>query len=442
MDTGIDESHAELEGKVRDGGDWQYGVSGLIDHNGHGTHVAAIAAAKLNGSGMVGIAPKASLKSYKLFNEDGSSGGINFQNALSQVIDSAASSDVSILNNSWANPESMESIFTGGFSVSVQNELPLWRRAVNDGKVLVFAAGNESRTQPSLHSGLPAYDPDLAKGWLAVVAVDLNQKQTLYSNRCGLAADWCLAAPGGGNNPKADGIISARVGGYYTRMSGTSMAAPHVSGGLAVVMSAFPSLTAQSAAERLLESASYEGLQTLSGCTLTKCGEERMKTYFGRGQMNLKAALSPLGPLTIAGSDTTAASSSLSLSPVLHNSIAHLFKGLEFKAIDSFDRAVFKLNGSHLIHMPNQENQTNRSGNNLLLLNPSRKQSFSLLQGNLDQDKNAHSKSKLMNLSSNKDSVAIDHIHYSDAKMPVISRLHIQKNRTSIFSQIEQNREM
>ncbi|MDC0462445.1 S8 family serine peptidase [Alphaproteobacteria bacterium] len=218
VDTGIDESHAELEGKVRDGGDWQYGVSGLIDHNGHGTHVAAIAAAKLNGSGMVGIAPKASLKSYKLFNEDGSSCGINFQNALSQVIDSAASSDVSILNNSWANPESMESIFTGGFSVSLQNELPLWRRAVNDGKVLVFAAGNESRTQPSLHSGLPAYDPDLAKGWLAAVAVDLNQKQTLYSNRCGLAADWCLAAPGGGNNPKADGIISARVGGGIIRV--------------------------------------------------------------------------------------------------------------------------------------------------------------------------------------------------------------------------------
>lgn len=126
----------------------------------------------------------------------------------------------------------MEQIFNKGVSASVRNELPAWKQAVKNGKVIVFAAGNNVRNQPSIHSGLPAHDPNLTKGWLAVVAVDSNQQETIYSNRCGLAADWCLAAPGGGDYPAANGIISTRVGGHFTRMSGTSMAAPHVSGGI------------------------------------------------------------------------------------------------------------------------------------------------------------------------------------------------------------------
>ena len=92
----------------------------------------------------------------------------------------------------------MEQIFNKGVSASVRNELPAWKQAVKNGKVIVFAAGNNGRNQPSIHSGLPAHDPNLTKGWLAVVAVDSNQQETIYSNRCGLAADWCLAAPGGG----------------------------------------------------------------------------------------------------------------------------------------------------------------------------------------------------------------------------------------------------
>ena len=66
----------------------------------------------------------------------------------------------------------------------------------------------------------------------------------------------------GGDYPAANGIISTRVGGHFTRMSETSMAAPHVSGGIATVMSAFPTLSAQTAAARLLGSASYDGLRT------------------------------------------------------------------------------------------------------------------------------------------------------------------------------------
>ena len=439
LDKGIDSTHSELQGKVTDGGDWAYGGSGLIDHNGHGTHIAGIIAAKQDGSGIVGVAPKASLKSYKLFNADGRASQYGFHHALQQVLNDAQKSNVSVLNNSWSNSDSMEQIFNKGVSASVRNELPAWKQAVKNGKVIVFAAGNNVRNQPSIHSGLPAHDPNLTKGWLAVVAVDSNQQETIYSNRCGLAADWCLAAPGGGDYPAANGIISTRVGGHFTRMSGTSMAAPHVSGGIATVMSAFPTLSAQTAAARLLGSASYDGLRTLSGCTLERCGLDKMRDIFGRGKMDLKAALSPLGQLRLSGSGLTAASSSLSLSPTLHNSLTSLFHKVDLQAVDSFDKAVFNLNAANLIKSPEIAPPLTLRDDALQLLNPLRQKPFSFQHSDMEKTDNAHAKSKLTDLSTSKRMFAIDHIYFTNRNMPIISRLQFQPDRTSVSAQFEQN---
>lgn len=81
-----------------------------------------------------------------------------------------------------------------------------------------------------------------------------------YTNRCGLAADWCITAPGGGDDQARNGVFAARSGGGYIRKSGTSMAAPHISAGLAVILDAFPTLSPQAAARRMLATASHDGL--------------------------------------------------------------------------------------------------------------------------------------------------------------------------------------
>lgn len=67
----------------------------------------------------------------------------------------------------------------------------------------------------------------------------------------------------------------------------------------ALVLDAFPNLTPQQAARRLLTTASYDGLETADGCTLSKCGESEMRSVFGRGLVNLEKAIQPIGTLSL-----------------------------------------------------------------------------------------------------------------------------------------------
>ena len=79
-----------------------------------------------------------------------------------------------------------------------------------------------------------------------------------------------MTAAGGGDNQPKDGIEAARTGGGYTKKSRTSMVAPLVSGALGMVLEHMPNLSPRQAAARLIETASYDGLETRSGCTITR----------------------------------------------------------------------------------------------------------------------------------------------------------------------------
>lgn len=99
---------------------------------------------------------------------------------------------------------------------------------------------------------------------ITVVALDNKARISSYSNRCGVAWRWCLAAPGGDNDATGhstpdSSILSTLPINRYGVMSGTSMASPTVAGAAAVVRGAFPYMTARQTIELLLTTANTTG---------------------------------------------------------------------------------------------------------------------------------------------------------------------------------------
>ena len=124
---------------------------------------------------------------------------------------------------------------------------------------------------------------------IAVGAVDADDQLAGFSNRAGSARDQFLVAPG-------VGILAPALGGGAATVSGTSFATPHVSGAAALVLQAAPFLSADEVVELLLESA-------------TDLGAPGTDAVYGRGLLNLSAALGPRGTLGVPLGDTVAAAS-------------------------------------------------------------------------------------------------------------------------------------
>ena len=123
--------------------------------------------------------------------------------------------------------------------------------------LFIWSTGNEGGVQPNLNASLPKLFSDLESGWLAVTAVNAAGGSNGYSssdkvpgmissyaNRCGVAANWCLAAPGD--------FISSSSGG---RVFGTSFAAPAVTGAAALVQQAYPWMNADLIRQTILSTA-------------------------------------------------------------------------------------------------------------------------------------------------------------------------------------------
>ncbi|MHA3904331.1 autotransporter domain-containing protein [Castellaniella sp. WN] len=104
---------------------------------------------------------------------------------------------------------------------------------------------------------------DLGGSMLSVVSVGPSGAIASYSNRCGQAAMWCLAAPGGDGGSDGDPIWSTNpdpANGYYVTMGGTSMAAPVVTGAAAVLRQAFPYMSARQIIEVILTTTNDGGI--------------------------------------------------------------------------------------------------------------------------------------------------------------------------------------
>jgi len=257
VDTGILPDHPDLRGQTVSGYDFVSSASSALDGDGidpdprdtgnpaergsssfHGTHVSGtVAAAGNNGQGVTGVAYTSRVMPLRALGADGS--GTSYD--VAQAVRFAAS----LSNDSGRVPEQRADIINlslsgGPFTRSGQELYDAVRAA---GVNVVAAAGNEA-------TSALAY-PASYRHVISVSAVDAQRNLTGYSNT-GSAID--LAAPGGNNgldlngDGYPDGVLSTSgsEGGSrftYTFISGTSMAAPHVAGVLALMKSANPALT-------------------------------------------------------------------------------------------------------------------------------------------------------------------------------------------------------
>ncbi len=253
------------------------------DDNGHGTHVAGIAAAATgNSRGVAGVAPDAKLLIVKVLqNEAGCDrreGDCVAEGSPADVaagIRWAVDHGATVINLSLGNTR--QSVFGPSFADAIDDA---WAR----GAVPVVAAGNDFLL-PSGFSNEPA---------IVVAATTRSDTKAEYSNTTGSPvnvvgdARWGVAAPGGEGDAdqqscetKPNGVISTyfdpRYGAnQYACVAGTSMAAPHVSGAIAVLLS--QGLSPQQAVDRLL-------------ATADDIGPKGKDTTFGAGRINLSRAV-------------------------------------------------------------------------------------------------------------------------------------------------------
>ena len=334
IDSGVYEEHIEFAQGGGDkveyaGSDYSSGNPRSDDAIGHGTLVAGVIAANRDGSevssgiNMHGVAFDASILAYEI--PLGSGSGpydpleveqINFSDDnyfANRFITMADQVDIINLSFGFSGvitsytAAQVESAF--GLTIAAlaqQNKSPSQR------SIFVFSAGNAwndideqgntvEADSPELMPGLPYLFPELKDHMLAVAAVDDSGEIAFYSNRCGVAADYCLVAPGGGDGNGNGNVETheriwgptspdpgAEVGAYYYGGAiGTSFAAPVVSGSLALLKQMFPTVGNHELVARLLTTANKTGIYSDS-------------SIYGQGLLDLDAATRPVGALGVA----------------------------------------------------------------------------------------------------------------------------------------------
>ncbi len=213
-------------GKVDDliGWDFVNNDNDPYDDNSHGTHVAGtIGAMGNNALGVAGVNWKVQLAALKFLGANGS----GYTSAAVAALNYAVATGIRITNNSWGG---------GGYSTALANAIASARAA---GHIFVAAAGNSSNNNDATPQYPASYGFDNV---IAVAAMDRYGNLASYSNYGATSVD--LAAPG-------TSIVSTVPGGYAS-YSGTSMATPHVTGTVALVWSANPTLTYSDVIARVL----------------------------------------------------------------------------------------------------------------------------------------------------------------------------------------------
>lgn len=278
VDSGVDAGHGDLIANISPISlDMFTGGPSLVDENGHGTHVAGIIAAARNGRGTHGVAFDARIASLRHL--DASNSGLT--SYVAPLYHHALDQGVRVFNNSWGNGVADPGAPAGFvfFDAVSDPQMAAYERAAALDSILVWATGNVAADQPSWHAALPYWFRDLQPHWLAVTAVGPSGTLASYANACGMAAAWCLAAPGGdtplpGQRPEDALIVSTYPGNLLEGLDGTSMAAPFVTGAVAIARQMYPEASAAAITRLIL-------------ATSTDVGEPGVDPSYGWGLLNI-----------------------------------------------------------------------------------------------------------------------------------------------------------
>ena len=212
--------------------------------------------------------------------------------------------------------------------------------------------GNLVASSPSLDPGAMARISELRPHSVAVVSTDRQGRISSFSNRCGIAARWCIAAPGEDMlvaywGPGGPGDMTPGYEGYYSGRRGTSYAAPIVSGGLAVVMQYFRGQMGNTEVlSRVLGTASQAGAAAPDPVApggqcplhLDTDGDRaacELSSTHGRGLLDLDAATRPVGTLGTGVPGSTASLRATSMrTPAAWGDVAGRMGGAELAAFD------------------------------------------------------------------------------------------------------------
>jgi serine protease AprX len=329
LDTGVDATHPDLAGSWRGGSNSWFDPYGQhpttpADLNGHGTSTMGVIVGGSGGGTAVGVAPGATWIAAKIFNDSGAATTSGIHAAFQWILDpdgNPATADApDVVNDSWTsgNP---------GCDLTFQPDL----QALRSGGILpVFAAGNGG---PSAGT---SYSPSNLPEALAVGATDDQDAIADFSSRgpsaCGGSSQVFpdVVAPG-------LAIRTTARFGQYTDASGTSIAAPHVTGALALLLQAFPGTSAV-AQESAIESAAVD------------LGDPGPDDIYGHGRLDTSAAYDwlaahqpPPPPPPIVSVDLSlSAGGSLSIgSLIVRNEDVVHFDGTSFTVlIDSSDVGI------------------------------------------------------------------------------------------------------
>ncbi|OYD07270.1 S8 family peptidase [Paludifilum halophilum] len=204
VDTGVELNHPDLAGKIAPGYDFVEDDTTPEDGNGHGTHMAGIAAAVTdNGIGIASMAPDAELIPVRVLDDNGSGTLSDVASGITYAADQGAD----VINLSLGSSQS-SSILEDAVNYA-------WNRE----SVIVAAAGGSGSTTPQY--------PASYTNAIAVAATDRNDRVPNFSTR----GDWVDAGAPGVDIP------STYIGGGYQSLSGSSTSAAHVSGLAALLAS-------------------------------------------------------------------------------------------------------------------------------------------------------------------------------------------------------------
>ncbi|UPT77272.1 S8 family peptidase [Sulfurovum sp. XGS-02] len=225
LDTGANLDHLDLIDNIKGNYNALSSRKSAEDDHGHGTHVTGIIGAVNNTIGVVGVGPQINLYPVKVLDRKN-------EGFLSDIVDGLQ----------WCINNGMQVInMSFGSDVTNQSYHDAFIAVHNAGIVQVAAAGNTGGA--ILY---PAKYPET----IAVSSVDLADQLAASSAR---GAEIDLAAPG-------VGINSTAIDGLYTTMSGTSMAAPHVTGTVALLLATNGTLTPTEVKTKLKNTAEDLGL--------------------------------------------------------------------------------------------------------------------------------------------------------------------------------------